>query len=42
MKISLRLLAGMLCVMAPAFAVETPISQGRAILFEKGGWTWIG
>jgi probable phosphoglycerate mutase len=27
---------------APALAVETPITQGRAILFEKGGWRWIG
>jgi probable phosphoglycerate mutase len=34
----LTILAGV----APAFAVETPITQGRAILFEKGGWRWIG
>jgi len=36
-RVFLTTLAGV----APAFAVETPISQGRAILFEKGGWTWI-
>ena len=38
----IAILVTTLAGVAPAFAVETPISQGRAILFEKGGWRWIG
>jgi broad specificity phosphatase PhoE len=37
-----RVLMALIAGIPPAKAVRTPIIQGRAILFENGGYRWIG
>jgi broad specificity phosphatase PhoE len=37
-----RVLMALIAGIPPAKAVRTPIIQGRAILFENGGYSWIG
>jgi broad specificity phosphatase PhoE len=37
-----RVLMAMIAGIPPAKATDTPIIQGRAILFENGGYSWIG
>jgi len=37
-----RVLMALIAGVPPAKAVEAPIIQGRAILFENGGYRWIG
>ena len=37
-----RVLMALIAGVPPAKAVEAPIIQGRAIVFENGGYQWIG
>ena len=37
-----RVLMALIAGIPPAKSVRTPIIQGRAILFENGGYRWIG